>query len=475
MTDLNYQPPGVFVDENASPVPEVSSTVAIPPARVALVGPGTGYQTATETIQLGAGPVSLTHKGIDTDTIVVTSLDGIVYEVVVDFTVSVTGTDEESITSITRVSGGSIPLDGIVTVASQYTDSAYYEPFLSSDWDLVQSRFGQAVARDGTVQSPLSLAAKIVFEQNAPEIVCVPTRGSTPLAVTADQLKAAMAKLAPREDIGIVVPLPIGISGTDGDPGDTNTVCTDLKNHVENTTNEGGRRIGIIGLDSGATRSHDALAQLIDSSRVVLAWPNVLKWYNGFTNTYLELGGCYLAAAYAGVLAVQPPQNPLTMRYVRSLGPIPSRIVSSMSRQYKNTLSGNGVAVTEQKPDGRLIVRHGVSTNMSSVLTREVSIVRARDAMLGVVEASLESSGLVSLPIGATTTVSVRGVVEGALEFCVSQGLIVEHSNLATRISTTDPTVIEVKFAYKPAYPLNRITVSFSVNTVTGTFSEQAV
>ena len=74
MADLVYIPPGVTVDENAQPVPNISGNVAIPPSLVALVGPSIGYQTYTEPILLSATtPVTLTQTGIDTTNMTVTA------------------------------------------------------------------------------------------------------------------------------------------------------------------------------------------------------------------------------------------------------------------------------------------------------------------------------------------------------------------------------------------------------------------
>ena len=51
-------------------------------------------------------------------------------------------------------------------------------------------------------------------------------------------------------------------------------------------------------------------------------------------------------------------------------------------------------------------------------------------------------------------------------------GLFTAFSSLIVRVSEADATAILVKFAYRPTYPLNYITVSFSINTVTGNQQE---
>lgn len=474
MTDLVYNPPGIYVEEQATPVPNISSVVALPPSRVALVGPSVGYQQRTDTIQLGATPVPLTQTGVDTATVVVTSLDRIVYALTTDYLVVETGpVPEDAVTTVARSGGGSaIPLDSVVYVTYRYTNSSFYQPYYTTDWDEIQSRYGAAILSTGAIGSPLSLAAKIVMEQGAREIIFVPTAGSSPTVVTAAQLSTALARLSAREDVGIVVSLPVGITGTDGGPGETTQVCTDLKNHVENAVLDGNYRVGVIGLEASAARSHGSLAAVIDSERIMLAYPNVMNWYNGYTNLVIELSGYYLAAAYAGRMASQQSQIPLTKKQIASFASIPARVFNTMTPAFKNNLSGKGVAVTEQTADGRLVVRHGVSTDMTNVLSREMSITRAKDTLLRLITQALDRSGVIGTALSVDSPVHIRGLVEGALSQAVGIGTIIKYTNLSVRQSPVEPTMLEVKFAYDPAFPLNTIHVSFSINTVTGTVQE---
>lgn len=473
MTDLVYTPPGVYIDENAQPVPNLASVVALPPSRVALVGPSIGYMTYTESVQLtGTTPVTLTKKGIDTATVVVTGLDGTVLNNGGDYDLAQTGSPaEEATTTITRDAGGTITSGAVVYVAYRYTDSAFYEPYMSTDWDEIQSRYGTAVTA-GAVTSPLSLAAKIVIENGAREIICVPTKGSTPTSVTAAQIEAAYSSLEGRDDVGIVVPLPVGISGTDVTPGDTTNIGLDLKAHVELATSNGNYRVGAFGFDAAAQRTYDSVATATASKRVMLAYPNVLEWYNGYTNSVMELGSMYLACAYAGMMASRSAQIPLTRKQVRSFSAIPSRIRSSMTSSVKNALADAGVAITEQQSDGSLVVRHGITTDPTNVLSREMSIVRAKDTKIRLVNQAIERSGIVGSPMDAEAPVRLRSIVEGALQQAVQGQIIVGYSNLAVRVSPGDPTALEVKYAYQPAYPLNKVMVSFAINTVTGNIQE---
>jgi hypothetical protein len=189
-------------------------------------------------------------------------------------------------------------------------------------------------------------------------------------------------------------------------------------------------------------------------------------------NQTVEVGGSYLAAAYAGMLAARQPQIPLTHKFPVSFIGIPTPVKQAMTKQVKNLLSSSGVCVTEVNRTGRLQVRHGLTTDFTGgVLLREISLVRAQDALYALVEDTLKSSNLIGLPILADTGLRVKGITQGALEQAKAQNLIVDYNSLKVRQQSPpagDPTIIEVKFAYKPAWPLNYILVSFTVDTSTG-------
>jgi hypothetical protein len=124
--------------------------------------------------------------------------------------------------------------------------------------------------------------------------------------------------------------------------------------------------------------------------------------------------------------------------------------------------------VAEIDRANRLIVRHGTSSDPTSVLTREMSLVRAKDSMVTLIHDTMDSSGIIGTPINDETPIRIKGVMAGCLETLVGAGVIVAYNDLKVRQQSIDPTVVEVKFQYQPAYPLNYIVISFSINTLTG-------
>jgi len=236
----------------------------------------------------------------------------------------------------------------------------------------------------------------------------------------------------------------------------------------------GDLRIGIVGLDTSALVDPGASVVGYRSRRMMHAHPNRLLFYNAVTNSTVEVGGFYLAAAYAGRFAAQTPQEPLTKKQIRGFSGLPATMASQMTTAKKNTWSDSGVAVSEVNRDGALIVRHGTSTDRSNTLTREISLVRARDYMVALIQSTLDSSGLIGSYIEGDTVTAIGGVIEGILETAMVLEYIVGYNNVSVRQRPGLPSIIDVKFQYKPAYPLNYITVVFSVDTTTGETSVTA-
>lgn len=482
MTDFStYQPPGIYIEEQATPLVASTSVAA---SIVAIVGPSVGYQTHTEIVTLtGTTPVMLAQLGIDPSSVVVRGQDGVAYAEA-NYTLTVgagedgnIGTTGDNTLTIARFGEG-IPPDTPLYVSYRFTDTDYFNPRRFTDYDDVKAVFGEPLDLDtGDIISPLSLAARIAFQNGAETVVLQATASPPETArpagwegpfATPDTLSAAYTKLRSVFDVGIVVSLPVGLIGTEADPGQIPGVGGDLLSHVEAASAEGLYRIGIIGFERNVTAPPDQLAAAFPSKRMMLAWPNRLNYYNGRTNQTYEVGGYYLAVAYAGVLVGQRVQVPLTKKRVRGFAGVPGPVLATMTTTNKNTYSDGGVAVTEIARDGRLVVRHGTSTDRTNVHSREVSLTRARDALVTMLQETSDRSGLVGTTIDAETPARVKGLVAGVLETAVSTGVIVAHNDLKVRLTQGDPSVVEVKFQYRPAYPLNYVLISFSINVQTG-------
>lgn len=472
-----YSPPGTYINEEQSPMAALTS---ITPEIVAIVGPSRGYRTHAEAVALSdEDAVQLSNLGINVDTVEVFDLAGAPLDLDTDYELTEgTGEDADADTrddtlSINRISDGSITDGETVRVTYQFTDDAYFEPLEVLDYDDVKDAFGEPIDPvTSEITSPLSFAAKFALDNGANRIVLVATDSASPTVATRTELSDAYAKIAADPSIGFVVPLSPSITGTSNAPGDVVNVASDLGTHVNAAADDGLYRWGFHGPSKTTTVAPDNIASGTASRHVITVAPHKMYYFNGFANQTVEVDGFYLAAALAGLAASQRPQEPLTRKVVRGFAGIPPTVLATLTRANKNAWAAAGVLVVEPTRRGTLTVRHGVTTLPTSVLTREFSVVRARDAMAIRIKDTLDNSELIGSAIKADTPLQVKSVVAGVLETLKSEEVIVDYNDLKARVQSVDPSVIQIKFLYQPSYPLNYVVVTFSVNLDEGTIEE---
>lgn len=477
MTDLlgsGYQVPGVYAQETPTIQPPL--IVSISPPVVGIVGPSTGYLLGSEVVTLtGTTAVTLAHLGIVLASIRAVAPDGTVASDSTDLTiVAGAGADSnvnltaDNPTTIARTSGSAIADGASVSVSYQYTDANYSQPFSTSSYQAIVAAYGQPFdPTTGAVSSPLTLAAKIAMDNGASNLVLVATPGAG--SVAAADLTSAYTQLMSRSDVNIVCGLPVGITGTSGAPGDAQVALLALKTHVESASASALYRIGFMGFDAGVTASPTALAAGAASDRVVLAWPNAMSYANPVTNTTVTLSGAYLGAAYAGLFSSIDLNQPLTRKRISSFLGVPASTQVGMTRSAMDAWSSGGVSVAEQFRDASLRIRHGVATDVSTYVTREVSITRVQDALVRLCEDSLESANLIGAPLTLDAPARIAGIVQGCLEQMVTRTYIIGYQGLTVTQVGTNPTIIQVSFSYRPTWPINYILISFSLDTSTGT------
>jgi hypothetical protein len=154
---------------------------------------------------------------------------------------------------------------------------------------------------------------------------------------------------------------------------------------------------------------------------------------------------------------------------------LPPALAQLQTKAFKDNLSKAGVSVVEHTRSGSLAVRHGLTTDMSSLTTREISLVRTGDVLFELVQTGMDAAGLIGDPIDAEMTTKVKGALTGILERAMSDNVIRTYTNVAVRqqqLPSGDPSVIEAQFAYAPFVPLNYITVTFAIDLTSGQITD---
>lgn len=463
----SYVPPGIYTNENPIITQQASASVA--PA-VAIIGPSIGFRTyAEQTSVSGVLDRRLTKLGILTGSVIVRSTTGTVYSAATDYTLTVGAGDDanagvtpDNTLDIRRQSGGAIPATANLFVTYNYVDVDFFQPQSLSAYADVRDAYGDAFDAQGALRSPISLAAKLAFDNGATEVICCAAEGQG--TTTRARLAAALAKLASNERASVIVPIMAGVASSSDQVG----VATDVKTHCDSISNDGLYRIGVCGFDKIVTEPPTTSLSSFASPRLVLTWPYRILVFNETTGVNIEVGGYYLAAAAAGRLVSNGVQVPLTRKTIAGINGIVNDVLVTMSPSLKNSYSSGGVTVMERTTDNRFVIRHGVSTDTTTINSREISLTRSKDQLLTRLRTTFERSGLIGSAIDQMMAVRVKALAQGVLETSVQAIEIVGYDSLGVRQNPNDPTVIDVSFRYRPAYPLNYVYITYSINPTTG-------
>jgi hypothetical protein len=482
---LAYRPPSVSINEVVTP--NVAPLLAAP-AQICLVGLSQGYQQRTDQFVLtGTDSVRLPRLPQDSALQSVESVNNATNPVsggydAADYVISLpNGT-------ITRATVSNIESGALINVTYRYVPNNYYEPIRLNDFGSIESRFGSALTSDGKgIFSRISYASSIAFENGAREIVLQPLfTHETPGDETTDKLQPTTVStvsswvdtlkgLRDIEDINVIVPV---VGQSDEGVGDSTqlAILQAVQDHSQFMAKQYQYVVNVFGEDSSGS---DAVAQqgaLIDHANILrtrfggeVAEQTVLINTSKFERSLpsfgqeLSLGGQYVAAAVSGMIASRPVSAALTRDAVSGF----TSVSDPRSLQEKNRDAEAGLFVIEQK--GRLIqVRHALTIDNKSTARRELSVVRAKHRMIESVRDTLERQVIGNVIADGNATSVVESAVIGVLEVLRQGRDLVDYSAVTARMLTLDPTTVQVRFSYRPAFPLNYIDIEFSLDLTSG-------
>lgn len=497
-----YQPPGVYVASTNTPI--VTPT-GVPVQTLCLVGPAIGYRTAVQSLLAYAStPFNLSFTGVFTAAqagpppiaapLVTLTSTNQVLTAGVDYALTVvpdpSGNSALAVTQVTRVPTSPIlTIDGLqITVAYNYADITYYQPQVFNDPQSVINAYGPmflttAPTAPGATQiaNPLSYACQVAFQNGANTIVAIalnPASGSLQ-----QQFIAAYNQVQTTYGITIMVPVwtdDLTVPGGSSTTSFALQLAQDLNSACVLAASGGFPRIGVFGLPrlySESTTSIPVFCSTVNSKRLVLAYPEIIQIYNSVTGQSFNGSGCYMAAALGGILSSLPVSTGLTGQQVSGFT-LTQAEIQQLTQAFMNTLAGSGACIVFQNYLGQLIVRHGLTTAMSALNTREISLVRQDDALLVAVQQGMQSSGLIGSPITPSTVATVQSALTGILQQQLTLGAIQGYQNISVieqQYPNGDPTLMACTFQYLPALPLNYVTVIFSISLTTGQISTQSV
>lgn len=409
---------------------------------------------------------TLAKQGIKTSTVrVVDPNSGQVYTEGTDYTIVRVGvgqdaevnTRDDTYTISRVIDGGHIDPGDTVQLSYNYTNPDYFKVYALYDFDDVRDFYGEAFDSNGAIQSEVTLAAYFAFINGASTVLTCAIDPEDPQNITMGDYADALDKFRDEEQIAIIV------------PGTGNQAIQALVHqHVVSQSNNKYERRAIMGMDGTVmpveSSQRIANAQAVNERRVALVSPASFDYFAPELNRTIQVGGQYMAAALAGLAASLPAAMPLTHKRVFGFtGPH-----TGQREGEKNLESSQGLMVAERTRRNVVQVRHGVTTNPTDLLTREWSIIGQQDVMVYRIRDYLDGDGLIGQPIYDTTLVQVKASAESALTSLVRDNVIVNYQNLKVRQLANMPEVVEVRFEWLPAYPMNYIVVRYSVAVLSG-------
>jgi hypothetical protein len=494
---LAYRPPSVTVSETVTPT--ISPLLAAP-ALIGLVGLSQGYQVRTDQFTL-PGTTAIPLPGLPLGA-TVTSVDavkdavdpskgqasGAGYTATTDYTVSTANG------TITRVGAGGIADGSLVNVTYKYVPADYWSPIRLFDMGSVETRFGPVYDPTGTtIFSPLSYGALIAFENGADSVVLQAlftrtTPGDTtsaPLQPNPTQAAATATwsdtfyVLRDIEDINVIVPL-VGQSMPNVGDATQLSLIQVAQDHVNFMANQQQYVVLVVGEDSSASNTVAQKATLLSHANTLrgryagaMAQQTVMVSPAKFTRALpvvgknINVGGQYMAAAVAGMLASRPVSSSLTRKVVSGF----QTVAESRDLQEKNADATAGLLVVENNR-GNVVVRHGLTLDTSAVQTRELSVIRAKHRMIESVRDTIDRQIIGNLIADNNAPTIVANTVASVLDALRQSRDLVDFSGVEARYLSLDPTTIEVRFSYRPAFPLNYVNIVFAIDLTTGILSQ---
>lgn len=175
----------------------------------------------------------------------------------------------------------------------------------------------------------------------------------------------------------------------------------------------------------------------------------------GSSREYL-VEGPYLAAMMAGNRA--SPNNDVATPWTGSLIVGASQLGRQLDAVEQNQAAVKGLSVFSDTPPF-LRCRHGLTTDMTNVLTKTPTVICIAD------EVQRQARQVLARYIGVKFLPGILSQVEGRLskmlQGLVSSQIITAYTGVSASVDPDDPTVANVEAYYQPVFPLLYLVLTF--------------
>ena len=233
-------------------------------------------------------------------------------------------------------------------------------------------------------------------------------------------------------------------------------IMSDIHNQSE--------RMGFIGFASGTSpTTAQTITKSLVSSRIVAFYPDsaVITLQDELGQSYETLvDGSFLAAAVAGAV-VSPAVDvatPYTRRRIQGI----TRLRRIMDPVEANQTAVSGITILEDI-DPIIRVRHGLTTDMASPLTRLPTVTQIKDYVQQ--QSRLVLDSFVGTKFLPQRTNEVEVSMTGLFKHLVSAEIVGAFSGISASVDPDDPTTLNFEAFYQPIFPLLYLVLTFNLRT----------
>lgn len=384
-------------------------------------------------------------------------------ELIVSNTLGIAATDTGLVETFER--GGSEPTIGDVYYATYNYTKQDFSTKLFTKFGAVEAEYGA----NGT-DNPVTLAAYLAILNGAVLVAVKQVEKDVDEdndgvfdSASIDAFTAAVddieGLLPGGGSLDILVPLDVPSTSTA-------TFLQYLARHCDIQSNIRYRaeRTAIAGLPSGTTpTAAGAVAEAVKRDRMRIVYPDIatVKLTDAVgAEEELLVDGSYIASALAGSIVaptkdVATPWTGMKLFGFASL----ARVLDAVEM---NQVAVRGVTVLEDRTN-YLLVRHGLTTDMTNILTKLPTIKQIADEVQKQSRAALERfTGIKFLP-GVLS--QIEGQLATTLKLLVDAEILTAYTGVEANVASDDPTVAEVTAYYQPVFPLLYLVVTFNLRS----------
>lgn len=383
-----------------------------------------------------------------TSTSTITSIPGL--DLNVNNTTDVTTGDITDF--ITFDKSGKEPDVGNVYYVSYYYEKDSYDCGLYTKFKDVTLEYG-----DLDASNPLVLAAYLMFLNGATALILCQVMKAEGSDLASDQQYFDVLKRLEQDIDGINPSVIFPVTTSASVINATSIHCA-----TQSSKRNRRERISFFGFAVG-TEPMEAgnFALSINTERMTGIYPDgaviELVEPDGSVSEHV-IDGMFLAAAFCGlnVNPIYDVATPMTRKTLLGF----KQLVRSLDEPTMDMVATRGLTVI-MKVSQSFIIRHALTTNMSSALTREVMIITVRDFI------QQETRRVIDPFIGRKMTANLAGEIGATLgsmlASAVDSQIIVDYKGVTAIKDTVQPDYIKVTAFYIPIMGLNWVDVEYQI------------